>query len=64
MTDRLLSIREAADATGESPLTIRRWVHKGAIASERVGPFKRVRIRLSVLRQFYPDDIITPKEQE
>jgi excisionase family DNA binding protein len=56
LPDRLLTIAEVADATGESPRTIERWIAKGAIAVERVGPFGRIRIRVSTLRALFPPD--------
>lgn len=60
MTERLLTVKEAAVATGETERTIRRWIDEDILPVERVGPLtlKRVRIRLSVLTKFYPIDVL------
>lgn len=56
--DVLLTVAEAAHATGESVRTLERWIYEDVIAVERVGPYKRVRIRLSTLTRMYPVDTL------
>ncbi|HXG70685.1 MAG TPA: helix-turn-helix domain-containing protein [Gemmatimonadaceae bacterium] len=47
--DPLLTMREAAEELGVDPETIRRWARKGVISYVAVGPFRRKRIRRSVV---------------
>ena len=63
MPDQLLSVSEAAAATQEPANTLRRWIREGVLPVEHVGPTRRVRIRLSVLRRFYPSDILVIRNQ-
>ncbi|QNE46915.1 DNA-binding protein [Glaciihabitans sp. INWT7] len=48
LTDPKLSICECAEHQGTSELTIRRWIAKGLLPAERLGP-KLIRVRLSDL---------------
>jgi len=52
--DRLLTVAETVALTGYSEESIRRWIRKGALPIERIGPYRRVRVRFSVLRQLFP----------
>ena len=52
--DRLLTVAETVELTGYSEESIRRWIRKGALPIERIGPYRRVRVRFSVLRQLFP----------
>jgi excisionase family DNA binding protein len=52
--DRLLTVAETVELTGFSEESVRRWIRKGALPVERVGPYRRVRVRISVLRQLFP----------
>lgn len=49
VTDRLLSLREAAALIGVSPDTARRYVKDGLLPAVRVGPQGMFRVR--------PDDV-------
>jgi len=53
--DRLLTVRQVADALGVHPDTIRKWLEAGAISATRVGPSgtarRRVRVRAAELRR-------------
>jgi excisionase family DNA binding protein len=53
-SDRLLTVAQIVELTGYSEESIRRWIRKGALPIERVGPYGRVRVRFSVLRQLFP----------
>ncbi|HXG69875.1 MAG TPA: helix-turn-helix domain-containing protein [Gemmatimonadaceae bacterium] len=53
--DPLLTMREAAEELGVDPETIRRWARKGVISYVAVGPFRRKRIRRSVLNHHQRD---------
>ena len=53
-SDRLLTVAQIVQLTGYSEESIRRWIRKGALPIERVGPYRRVRVRFSVLRQLFP----------
>ena len=52
--DRLLTVAQTVELTGYSEESIRRWIRKGALPIERIGPYRRVRVRFSVLRQLFP----------
>ena len=52
--DRLITVAQIVKLTGYSEESIRRWIRKGALPIERVGPYRRVRVRFSVLRQLFP----------
>lgn len=52
--ERLLTVGETARLTSNSNGTIRRWIREGLIEVERIGPTRRVRIRASVVRRFFP----------
>jgi predicted DNA-binding transcriptional regulator AlpA len=53
--DALLSLREVATLTGTALSTISRWVHVDRVLPhEHAGPTRRVRVRLSVVLQFFP----------
>jgi predicted site-specific integrase-resolvase len=41
-----LKVREYAEREGVSIRTVRRWIEKEAIRVDRVGPTKRVRVRV------------------
>lgn len=56
--DKLLTIAEVAYAIDESERTIRRWVDDGVLPVERVGPYRRIRVRWSTLSTFYPADAL------
>jgi hypothetical protein len=58
MTDQLLTVAEVSYAIQESPATVRRWIYEGVLPVEHVGPYRRVRVRLSVLASFYPPDLL------
>jgi hypothetical protein len=45
---------QTVQLTGYSEESIRRWIRKGALPIERVGPYRRVRVRFSVLRRLFP----------
>jgi len=45
---RLLKVREYAAQQNVSPRTVRRWIEKGAIEIVRVGPTRRIRIRVEI----------------
>lgn len=45
--DPLLSVREAAERLGVTPMTIRRWIREGAILFVPIGPHRRKRVRQS-----------------
>lgn len=47
--DPLLRPRDAAKRLGVCTETIWRWMRKGAIAFEQVGPYRKKRIRSSVV---------------
>ena len=53
-SDRLFTVAQTVKLTGYSEESIRRWIRKGALPVERVGPYRRVRVRFSVLRQLFP----------
>ena len=40
-----LKVREYAERENVSIRTVQRWIEKGAIKVERVGPTRRIRIR-------------------
>ena len=42
-----LKVREYAEREKVSVATVKRWIAKGAIPVERVGPTKRVRVLVS-----------------
>lgn len=51
--DRLLTIAQAAAFPGApSEDTIRRHIRKGAITVVRVGPFRRIRIRVATFQAY------------
>jgi hypothetical protein len=52
--DKLFTVAQIVALTGYSEESIRRWIRKGALAVERVGPYRRVRVRFSILRQLFP----------
>jgi predicted DNA-binding transcriptional regulator AlpA len=52
--DRLITVAQIVKLTGYSEESIRRWIRKGALPIERVGPYGRVRVRSSVLRRLFP----------
>lgn len=62
-TDHLLTLHEVAYAVDVHVETVRRWVRGGVLAVERVGPSKRLRVRMSVLKQFYPAESLRNIEQ-
>jgi len=47
-TTRLLKVREYAERENVSARTVRRWIEKGAIPIVRVGPTRRIRIRVEL----------------
>jgi excisionase family DNA binding protein len=47
--DPLLRPSQAAKALGVTRETVWRWIKKGIVSVERVGPFQKVRIRTSVV---------------
>jgi excisionase family DNA binding protein len=47
--DPLLRPSQAAKALGVTRETVWRWIKKGIVRVERVGPFQKVRIRSSVV---------------
>lgn len=49
--DPLLRPTEAAKRLDVSTETVWRWMRKGAIAYEEIGPYRKKRIRLSVVEQ-------------
>lgn len=51
---RLLTVAETARLTKFSEKSIRRWIREGLLEIERVGPTRRVRIRETVVRRFFP----------
>jgi predicted DNA-binding transcriptional regulator AlpA len=53
-SDRLLTVAQTVKLTGYSEESVRRWIRKGALPVERVGPYRRVRVRSSVLRKLFP----------
>lgn len=57
MIEPLYSLREVATLTNTKIDTVRSWVREGRIEVERVGPLrlKRVRVKHSVLIQFFPN---------
>jgi len=52
--DKLFTVAQIVALTGYSEESIRRWIRKGALPVERVGPYRRVRVRFSILRQLFP----------
>lgn len=46
MTDRSISVVEAAARIGVHPMTLRRWISRGILPAHRVGP-KLIRLRES-----------------
>lgn len=55
--DPLLSPLEASKLCGTSAETIRRWIRKGVVPVVLVGPYRRAKIRFSVvMSQLLPDD--------
>ena len=48
MSDRLLTPTEVARRLEVRPETVWRWIKKGAVAYEEIGPYRRKRIRESV----------------
>jgi excisionase family DNA binding protein len=52
--ERLLTVSETAKMTDFSESTIRRWIREGLLEVERVGPTRRLRVRLTVVRRFFP----------
>ncbi len=59
--DQLLTINEAAALMGVSVPALRRWIRRQLLPVERVGPFRRPRIRRSVLLQYFPADLLPPR---
>lgn len=55
MTDQLLRVSEAARLAQVTIPTIRSWIRKGILQSERVGPFRRLRIAQSELERVCPE---------
>jgi len=53
-SDQLITVAQTVQLTGYSEESIRRWIRKGALPIERVGPYRRVRVRFSVLRRLFP----------
>jgi len=53
-SDELFTVAQTVHLTGYSEESIRRWIRKGALPIERVGPYRRVRVRSSVLRRRFP----------
>jgi excisionase family DNA binding protein len=49
--DPLISVAKAAALLGVDRSTFWRWISKGSVPIERVGPFRLVRVRLSVVEQ-------------
>lgn len=47
---RKLKVRDYAAQEGVSTRTVRRWIEKGAIQIDRVGPTKRVRVLVDSTR--------------
>lgn len=47
MEDPLLTVSEAAEKCGVNYDTFLSWIRKGAVQHETVGPFSRLRVRLS-----------------
>lgn len=46
-----LKVREYAERENVSVRTVQRWIEKGAIKVERVGPTRRIRIRADCCEQ-------------
>lgn len=44
MSKKKLKVREYAERENVSVNTVKRWIAKGALKVERVGPTKRIRI--------------------
>lgn len=45
-TPKKLKVREYAERENVSVRTVQRWIEKRAIAVERIGPTRRIRIRI------------------
>lgn len=52
--DPLLTVKEVTQRVPVTMSTVRRWIREGKIEIVRFGPTKRVRIRLSELRRYFP----------
>jgi hypothetical protein len=50
--DRLLKVAQVAIMANVSPETVRRDVRKGALLVLRVGPTRRIRVRLPEARRY------------
>jgi excisionase family DNA binding protein len=50
--ERLLTVAQAVRESGVSEITLRRHITKGALKVQRVGPFRRIRIRRSELNRY------------
>jgi excisionase family DNA binding protein len=46
-SERLLTVRQAAQRLGVNQSTVRRWIHKRAIPYVEVGPYRRKKIKQS-----------------
>jgi len=57
--DPLLTVRQVADIWGTDVSTIRRYIQKGLVQAEEIGPTKLLRIRLSTVRAHEKTRVIT-----
>jgi excisionase family DNA binding protein len=63
MKGEMLTVNQAAEYCGVSPMTVRRWIDTGTIPYFQIMPHAPIKIRKAVLDDMFQEKRKTPKQE-